>query len=344
MNNINMILIDFNDYFLACNNKYNIKIDYKLYSMMAGSIDYTKANDIFSENSFQEIIKHIVSLSLEIKKLEYSNAPTKLINKHYSCFYKEISSLYEPICSLIDTGHLDKQQLSLVMELFIHEFTMHFKSKYFDKNNAMTYTPSILINRDLKNYINSSLLNDGMNSFSLSNVKEELEHTQLVMTFTTFDGISRPVYNIRNTLDFLLVDLHKCLSSKKKIKKCLCCERLFFSSNGAKYCRLPHKDNSRTCDYIMHHRPKDELEDIYNKAKREQAKKRDYESNKKIYGYDFMDNIYDKWLEECKKQYAKARRNDNVEEFKNWVEKTKFIQKRLKFLYKEYEKDNSKNG
>lgn len=359
MDNLNMILIDCNDYFLASNNKCNVKIDYKLYSMMAGSIDYQKTKEVFNSASFQEIIEHIAFLRYKIEDLKRRSVHGKVQDKCYSEFYHDISLLYEPVCSLVDTGHLNKQQLSLVMELFMHEFTMHFKSEYFNLNNAKTYTPSILINSELKNYINSLLLNNKLDNLSLLKIKKELEHTQIKMTFTTFDDISsttlddipstifdntsRPVYNIRNTLDFLLVDLHKSLSDKKNIKKCLCCERLFFSSYGAKYCRLSNKDTNKTCDYIMHHKQKDELESFFNNAKRLQARKRDNEKNVEKYGYEFMRCIYDTWLKECKRQYENARYNNDIEGFKSWIEKNKFLKERLPSLYEEYKNKTDKN-
>lgn len=344
MDNVNLMLVDCGKYFLASNNKCDIKIDCKLYSMMAGSIDYQKTEEVINGGFFQDVVEHIAFLRGKIEDCERMGVPEKELYKYYSEFYHYISLLYEPICSLVDTGHLDGQQLSLVMELFMHELAMHFKSVYFKRHDARTYIPSILSNRGLKNYINSTLMDNGLNTLPLLKVKEELEHTLIKMTFTTIDGIPRVVYNIRHTLDFLMADLHKCSSGKEKIKKCLYCERLFFSSNGAIYCRLPHKDTSKTCNLIMHNRPKDELEYLFNKAKRTQRKRRDDDKNKDKYGYSFMSGIYDGWLEKCKMQYKQARRNNDIEGFKTWVYKTRFIKERLASLYEEYKNKMNKNG
>jgi len=342
MDNVNMILVDYNNYFLAINDKYNVKIDYKLYSMMAGSIDYQKIGEVINGGFFQDVVERIAFLRYKIEDCERRGVPRKEMNKYYGEFYHDVSLLYEPVCSLVDTGHLDGQQLSLVMELFMHELAMHFKSVYFKRHDARNYIPSILSNRGLKNYINSTLMDNGLNTLPLLKVKEELEHTLIKMTFTTIDGIPRVVYNIRHTLDFLLVDLHKPLPGKKKIKKCLCCGRLFFSSYGAKYCKLPHKDTGKTCDYIMHHRPKDRLEAVFANAKRSQAKKRDDDKNIDKYGDTFMQYIYNKWLEECKVQHSKAVYENDTEGFQDWVRKTKFLKERLVFLYEEYKAEADK--
>lgn len=208
-----MILIDFNDYFLACNNKCNVKIDYGFYSMMAGSIDYKKTQEVFYSDSFQNIVEHIAFLCYKIKDLKRRNVPVEVLNQYYRYFCHDISLLYEPVCSLVDTGHLSEQQLSLVMKLFMDELTMYFKSDKFDYKNIWTYTPSILKDIDLKKHIHSLLLKNEDNFLPL--LQEKMEHTKLIVTNTRFDNISRTVYNIRNTLDFLLVDLNKCLSSKK---------------------------------------------------------------------------------------------------------------------------------
>jgi len=155
------------------------------------------------------------------------------------------------------------------------------------------------------------------------------------------DGIPRTVYHVGDTISLLLVDLQKYLTGEKRAKRCLYCGRMFFPPirSSAKYCRLPHKDTDRTCDYIMHHTPKDELERVFQKAKREQAKKRDNNNNRMKYGGGFLDGIYDGWLEECKKQYAKARHDNDLEAFKKWVDGTKFLRGRLAEIYEQHQRD-----
>ena len=140
-------------------------------------------------------------------------------------------------------------------------------------------------------------------------------------------GTPYTVYHITNTLEFLLADLQKYLTGKKTAKECLYCQRLFFPVHRSTvdYCPLPYKETGKSCYYLKRHTPKDDLEALYFYAKHQQKKKCDYPTNVDKYGLKFLDDILQEWKKGCENQYAKARRTNNIEAFKNWIKDTKFL-------------------
>lgn len=333
MSKTNLLLIDLQDSFAIITEKRKIKIEYGLYSMMIGSLSYDNLIKIFNSNDFQDLIGTVAELRSTHAYMGTNQFSADIQEKCISYIKENIASFYTPLYKLLDTGHLKKQQLSCITELFLHEFTEHMLADYFQRNDKYTYIPSVLYHEDFRLHIKSLLLRNTKNLSS--SLQQEMNNLEITTTITMYKNFPYTVYHITNTLDFLLLDLQKYLTGKKNAKECEYCERFFYpvQRSSAKYCRLPHKNTDKTCDYIMHHRPKDELEELYNTAKRQQAKKRDYPANIDKYGYELLDKFYQDWKTECDQKYAIARRTKDKTSFQQWIEKSKFKKKRLEELY-----------
>ena len=287
----------------------------------------------FNDERFTDILGEIAELRSTIQYINL-NHPTPDMQDKCIELIKELSSLlYVPLRSLLNTGHLKSKQLSTITNLFVNEFTNHLLSDYFNFEDRSTYVPSVLHNIDFKAHIKSLMLRSTKNLSP--SLQQEMNNLKLTATVTMIKGTPYTVYHITNTLEFLLVDLQKYLTGKKTAKKCLYCQRLFFPVHRSTvdYCPLPYKETGKSCYYLKRHTPKDDLEALYFYAKRQQAKKRDYPTNVEKYGLFFLNEIYQEWEKDCTIQYAKARRTNNIEAFKDWIKDTKFLKKRLEELY-----------
>ncbi len=340
MEQTNLLAVDMGSCFMLYDKDHDgIKMDYGLYSILIGSIDFKKTTEVFHEYAVRDIAGNVQELRSSVDFNRVNGFSEKRVDSYYKIMWQWLSLLHKPLKELLDTGHMDAGQLDVVIRLFVHEFSVYMLSDGFKWEDANTYAPAVLQNRDLKAHIAALLLGDsGSLSPSLQNAMDTL---RITATVTMVDGIPRTVCHISDTISLLLVDLQKYLTGEKRAKRCLYCGRMFFppKRSSAKYCRLPHKDTDKTCNYIMHHTPKDELERVFQKAKREQAKKRDNNNNCIKYGNDFLKRIYNNWLEECKAQYAKARHDNDLEAFKKWVDGTKFLRGRLAEIYEQYQRD-----
>ncbi|MSS64171.1 hypothetical protein [Velocimicrobium porci] len=328
-----LLLVDLQDSFAIITKHQKVKIDYGLYSMMISSVNFDDIIATFNDERFTDIIGKIAELRSSIQYINI-NCPAPDMQDKCIELIKELSSLlYIPLRSLLNTGHLKSKQLSTITDLFVNEFTNHLLSDYFCFEDRSSYVPSALHNIDFKAHIKSLMLRSTKNLFP--SLQQEMNNLKLTATMTMINGTPYTVYHITNTLEFLLVDLQKYLTGKKTAKECLYCQRLFFPVHRSTvdYCSLPYKETGKSCYYLKRHTPKDDLEALYFYAKRQQAKKRDYPTNVEKYGLFFLNKIYQEWEKDCTIQYAKARRTNNIEAFKNWIEDTKFLKKRLEELY-----------
>lgn len=328
-----LLLVDLQDSFAIITKHQKVKIDYGLYSMMISSVIFDDIIATFNDERFTDIIGEIAELRSTLQYINL-NHPTPDMQDKCIELIKELSSLlYVPLRSLLNTGHLKSKQLSTITNLFVNEFTNHLLSDYFCFEDRNTYVPSVLHNIDFKAHIKSLMLHSTKNlSHSL---QQEMNNLKLTATVTMIKGTPYTVYHITNTLEFLLVDLQKYLTGKKTAKKCLYCQRLFFPVHRSTvdYCPLPYKETGKSCYYLKRHTPKDDLEALYFYAKRQQKKKCDYPTNVDKYGLKFLDDILQEWKKDCENQYAKVRRTNNISDFENWIEQTKFKKHRLEELY-----------
>lgn len=104
---------------------------------------------------------------------------------------------------------------------------------------------------------------------------------------------------------------------------------------------MPHQDGKKTCSYIVHHLPKNEIQKIYSNIKRQQARKCNCHVNIIKYGDDFLKEKLKEWRLECDKQYRIAQRTGNKEAFQQWIEDTKFLKRRLEELYQKEKETKS---
>lgn len=327
-----LFLVDLQDRFAVVTEHQSIKIDYGLYSMMISSVNFDDIITTFNNKRFTDIIGEIAELRSTMRYMKVNHFTYETQDKCIELI-KEISSLlYTPLHTLLNTGHLKSKQLSVVTNLFVNEFTNHLLSDYFTFEDRSSYTPSVLNNLDLNTHLRSLMLRD-TKKLSQS-LQQEMNNLKLTATVKMIKGMPYTVYHITNTLEFLLIDLQKFLTSDRKVKECLYCGKLFYPIHRSTvdYCPLPYKGTGKSCYYLKRHKGKDELEALYFYAKRQQAKKRDYSGNVEKYDLEFMGKIYEEWKKECDVQYAKARRNNNIDAFKMWIEQSKFKKKRIEEL------------
>lgn len=331
-----LLLVDRGNCFNILTQHQNVKIDYRQYSMMIGSIDFDIVTDIFNSDEFIDIMGNYAEMHSTLNYAKVNNITFTNQKSYIQQMEDLICSMYEPLRKCLNTGHLKPKQLSCIIKLFLYEVSVYMKSEDFQWDKPKTYVPSVLCNTQLKEHIKSLLLRNTKNLSS--ELQNDFNNLELKTNIKIINGTPYTIYHITNTLDFLLIDLQKHLIGKTLVKECDCCKRLFIppKRTSAKYCRLPHEDNDRTCDYIMHYNPNDEIKKYYNYIKRYQAKFRDYYANIKKYGYVFLSSEYDNWKEECDKQYAKAKYDKKLEPFKQWFKDTKFIAKRLDELHNIY--------
>ncbi len=333
MADTSLLLVDLQDSFAIVTKHQKVKIDYGLYSMMISSVIFDDIIATFTDERFTDIIGEIAELRSTLQYVNM-NCPTSNMQDKCNTLIKELSSLlYAPLRHLLDTGHLESKQLSAITNLFVNEFTNHLLSEHFDFKNDSTYIPSVLHNFDFKTHIKSLMLRRTKNLSQ--SLQKEMNNLKLTATVTMLKGTPYTVYHITNTLEFLLVDLQKYLTGKRTAKECLYCGKIFFPIHRSTvdYCHLPYKGTGKSCYYIKRHTPKDDLEALYFYAKRQQKKKCDYSTNIDKYGLKFLDEILQDWNKDCEIQYAKARRTNNIEPFKKWIDDTKFLKGRLKELY-----------
>ncbi|MBQ8799571.1 MAG: hypothetical protein IJZ55_08415 [Lachnospiraceae bacterium] len=332
MTNEPLLLVDLQDGFVILTECKNIKIDYGLYSMMICSVIGEEIIATFNDESFFDVIGEIKELCSSVQYMEINSTGFDKKEEYADLMRKIASLLSMPLFDLLNTGHLNEEQLTVVTKLFVAEFTKHLCSPYSKFEDKSTYVPSALQNADFRTHLRSLMLRKMEGTSSI--LQREMDNLKLTATVTMVQGVPYTVYHVTNTLEFLLVDLQKYLTGKRTVKECLYCKKLFFPicRSTVDYCPLPYKTTGKSCYYIKRHTPKDELEGVYIKAKRQQAKKRDYSMNTVKYGMTVLAEIYEDWKKECDIEYAKARRTGDIMAFKEWVEETKFLKQRLEEL------------
>lgn len=329
-NNTIFYLVDLGDSFLLHDNKRKIRLPYGLFSMMIGSIDVKAARELFADEEFSKIMASIMELSRVYTNIQKWNE----MEHCNPAIGQPFQLLYEPIKEFLNTGHLEEEQLSLITELFLHEIRLHALYNKQPKS-FMDLMPRFLHMDSLQIQMKNLLLRN--TKIIPKSLQEEMNRLQLAATLDMTEKEPHFVYHVEDTVDIFLVDLVKYLNGEKTAKECQYCHRMFYprERSTAKYCRLPHKDSNKTCDYIMHHLPKDELQKMYNNAKRQQARKCSYGINIDNYGEEFLERILQKWKSECEKKYIIAQQTGNIDEFKRWIEETKFLKRRLAELKRE---------
>lgn len=154
--------------------------------------------------------------------------------------------------------------------------------------------------------------------------------------FIMSGGLTMTVYYPASLMDFLTLDISRFLQTRRIVKRCKCCERLFIPSRKSdKYCRLPNTGTRLKCKEIAHRNGGDEFD-------REKAKARGYqrgsvmnESVIKKYDPDFLRSLYDEWSAECSKKCMECKLHSDIQGFKKWIQESKLTADVVKQRYEQ---------
>lgn len=292
--------------------------------------------------------------------IPYGSFALSLVNNDYQQFRKDItdtihqyfatsytpadiekftSSLYNKIdyhISLSSKGYLKTEQAHMITELLVLEILNRIETEHFEITDIEKCIPLMLSNSAIQDIIKNILLRNSTDLAPLMQVTGNVEiNSQLLY-------MELPVYYLNTISDYLLLDLKMYLErSPKTVKECERCKRLFLPTRKSdKYCRLPIRNDTRTCAKIMHITPNDKFIKTRNKARDKQHKQIRYYINKGKYDETFLLNLYSNWSTTCGQKCIEHKQIDDIKGFNKWIDKTKFTFDTIEKEWNEYKENN----
>lgn len=245
-------------------------------------------------------------------------------------------SLYNKVdfhISYASKGYLLAEQAHMVTELLVREILSRIQAEHFEITDIEKCMPVMFSDSEIRNNIMDILKRS---TYDLTPI---MQKTGAFEIDSQLINMEMPVYYLKSISDYLLLDLKMYIErSNKTVKACERCNRLFLPSRkNDKYCRLPIRGSRKTCNEIMHISPDDVFAKERNKARDKQHKKIRYYEEKETYEHNFLYNLYDNWSDECSKKCTEFKAKNDIENFKNWIEESKFTADCLKEKWKQYQ-------
>lgn len=334
-------LIEKNNGFQTAIYNNDIFFELGLFSATIGSLKLESVSALFASDEFKDIVGFFNEYQ---QYIDYANIRNLFFNPNGNnkkdFFEEKISLLFNQLFYMLhealNTGHLSDKQLDLICRLFTNDFCYAMCSDTFKWDDSTTFIPIPLYDEVFQQHLRGLLLRD--TSFLSDKIQKEMNNLNLTMSINIENGKAYSVFHLTTCYDFLLLDLQKYLEQKRTLIECKNCKRLFFpfQRSSAKYCHLPHKETDKTCDYLSHLHHPDIYKNACNKAKKYQARFRDYDRNKEIYTDNFLVQAYDDWKSTCELKCIQAELAQNLQGFIQWTKDTRFTRKYLNKLYQEY--------
>lgn len=324
-----------------------VSIEYGEYALSLANINYDGLQQIIQ--SYLDTFTTQFELATTLGQLDSKHINRIKEYEQYGIYpnaikeevIKKINAiLYKPLLQLLDNGYLNQKQLRIVARLIIAELENSIQADTFNWMDEMTYIPSILIYKELKDQLENILLRDS--TYFSKEIRKSLSKKIISSTINVDkNGIARTTFLIKDTLAFMMVDLQKYLAEEKTVLRCQNpnCNRLFYpkSSKNKTYCRLKHNDTNLLCNEIIHRQSSDEFAECAKKAR---GKQRGFVENamahngnpKYYYDYELLQDKYSLWQEELSKRVEYYRSKNDIDGFKKWISDTRFTVKKLEEL------------
>lgn len=332
-------LMDMGTHFEMIYRKQRVVIEYGEYSLALANIDFDGVQNIIQ--SYLDVFTTQFELATTLGYLDPKHTDKIEKYKQYGIHPNAVKSevikninttLYKPLFSFLDNGYLNKKQLKVITMLILSELENSIKSDTFNWQNEVTYIPSILIYKELKNQLENILLRDS--TYFSTEIQNSLSH-KIISSVINIDknGTARTTFLVADTLAYMMIDLQKYLTGTKTVLRCQNpdCNRLFYprSGNNKWYCRLKHKDTDKLCNEIMHLKPTDEFAERAKYARGKQQgfikNAKAHENNPKYqYDYNLLDTEYEKWQIDCSKKLEHFRSLNDIDGFNQWICDTRF--------------------
>lgn len=257
---------------------------------------------------------------------------------------KFLYSLYRSIdfyFSFSSKGFLLTDQTHIVSEMLAREIFVNLHNCRFDTAEPAYYIPNIISDDKLLDNVRNML---ARKDTDLGKIIHSVGNHEIHSTHEFIENEVLPVYYLKDSYDYLLLDLQSYIKkSNKTVKVCECCGRMFLPTRKSdKYCRLPNLSfNHKTCNEIMKIAPNDEYVKARNKSRDKQHKIIEYYAGKQIYDHLFLMNLYDDWSTNCGEMYSKFKAKEDLQGYKDWIEETHFTKDLIEQKWEEYQKSSA---
>ena len=274
----------------------------------------------------------ILQLAMDLQNSTSKNLNTGTIKPEINNLI--IRDLYKPVSDCIAKEYLNKEQSAVITLLLMADIRSRLQNTKIDLQNPEYYIPLIYSDRELHEHVRNLLLKKDF--AYISSLQDKINQIQIISSFViTEQGQPYQSYLITDIFDYLILDLQKYLIANKTVNECQCCHKLFLPKyrSTEKYCMFYHVDEYRTCREYMKRTATTAFQKERDKARGYQSNRIHNDSTLKQYDEEFLLQIYNDWSAECTDKYKKYNSNDDLDGFKDWIEKTKFTSTRLKELH-----------
>ena len=330
MADLNIQLLDTGENFLLITGDTETEIEYGQLAISLVNTDYNDMYDLLSD--FLQS-NRLLKLATDLQ----NNNPTG--NLKPEIINLIIKSLYKPMHDFLGKEYLISKQASIITMLLMADMRSRLTDTIIDLDNPEYYIPLIYSDAKLHQHIKNLLLEKDI-AF-INPLQDKINQVQLTSSIIiTKYGQPFQCYTITDIFDYLILDLQKYLTGKKKVKECECCNKLFYPAYriSEKYCCF----NNSACKKIMKRATTDTFAIRRDYFRAYQNARISNASTQKQYDDDFLQNLYADWSIECTKSYTLYKSNDDLAGFNEWFEKTKFTAQKLKEKYEEYNKSKEK--
>ena len=325
-------LIDVDTGFIIVSSNMRVEIEYGQFAI---SLANSSCNDMYK--LFSDFITHNHYLEMAQQLQKKSILPRLIGEDVIDLIFKD---LYAPTTQLLAKDDISPQQAMAISRLLLHELIYNFMNdKQIDLNHLINYIPLIFASDEVHQHIRKMLLTN--TSAFTSDLQNEINQLNIPMSIMTLDdGTPVTVYEIENTLSYLVLDLQKYFLSKKRVVECHNCHKLFYPNyrKSEIYCRYEHADGSKTCNIKMQHSTDDDFAKLARRARGYQHSRCYNSSTQQKYNKtpDFLSSLYEEWSSECRQQHIYFKELDDFKGFQKWVDDTKFTANKLEELFQKY--------
>lgn len=326
MADLNIQLLDTGENFILISADTETEIEYGQLAVSLVNTDYNDMYDLLSDFLQSNRLLRLAT------DLQGSSHAGTLKPEIISLITK---SLYKPMHEFLGKEYLTPQQAVIITMLLMADIRSRLADTIIDLDKPEYYIPLIYSDVELHQHIRNILLEK---DFAFINpLQDRINQVQLTSSIIiTKCGQPFQSYTITDIFDYLILDLQKYLTGKKKVNDCKCCGKLFYPKyrSSELYCYFNNSD----CKEKMKRKTDDEFAKKRDAFRGYQSGRIWNESTLKQYNddTDVLKYIYKKWSKECTEKYHEYKSKDDLKGFDDWFNRTKFTPDRLKQEYEEY--------
>lgn len=331
MADLNIRLLDTKDNFILVSDDTATEIEYGQLAVCLVNTDY---NDMY--HCISDFLQSNSALKVAMDLQNSTNDTLSTATIKPEIINLIIRSLYQPVSEHLAKEYLTKEQSVIISLLLMADIRSRIEGTKIDLSKTDCYIPLVFSNKELHQHVRDLLL---QKKFAyISPLQDKINNIQLTSSIIiTEQGQPYQSYTITDVFDYLILDLQKYLTGKKKVNECQCCQKLFIPKyrNSEKFCTF----NNSACKEKMKRTPNDKFIECQTQFRGYQSGRIHNYSTEKQYTSEFLNHIYKNWSKECSEKNAYYKGKDDLQGFRNWFDTTKFTAERLKEEWEHYQKE-----